>query len=50
VCREMAEVNADVKELYRMENGRLGKTSYGNFKDDVKKRADYFTLAENVVT
>ena len=48
-ARQVAEINADVQDLYRLENGKLGKIAFGNLKDDVKKRAEWFALTDTLI-
>lgn len=48
-AKQLVEINADLQDLYRLENGKLGKMNFGNLKDEAKKKAEWFALAENVV-
>lgn len=49
VSEEMAELKRNIDMLDSLEDGPLGKMSFGNLKNEIKKVSEYFVLAEQII-
>ena len=49
IAEEIMEWKRSIDVLDTLEDGPLGKMSFGNLKNEVKKIGDYFVLAEEIV-